>query len=373
MNNVLIVITKGEWGGAQVFVSTLAKTLHRQGHSVTVACGEGDYLRNTLAPEGISVVRFDHLKRTFNPLVNILFGWELRTYLKKHSFDVVHFNSSNALFGVIGARLMHDRPKIVFTVHGLSVVDPNYTGSSLLKTAFRFLFKTLLSLVDEPVFVNNANFEYAKKIGLFKHGTVIPNGIDTHALRFLTRIEARDILAKRIDRDLANNYVIGSIGRLAYPKNYEFLIETFPDILDKIPNAIAIIIGEGPERSKYERMIKARKLSDRIFFIGELPDASQYIKAFDLFTLLSQYEGMSMTLIEAMFAEVPILASAVGGTPELLDNGAWTYALDDAKEFIMKLEAIHTEKKLIYTDAQKNHRSQFEGETMVKNYLKVYG
>src|SRR3989339_243968 len=62
--NILLIITKGEIGGAQVFVSTLAKILHAQGHKVTVACGEGDYLRDTLAPEGISIVRFNSLRRT---------------------------------------------------------------------------------------------------------------------------------------------------------------------------------------------------------------------------------------------------------------------------------------------------------------------
>jgi len=86
--NILIVITKGEVGGAQIFVSTLAKNLHRQGHKVTVAYGEGDYLRDTLAPEGIALVRFHWLRRTTNLLSNIRFGRELRAYLAtRHPFQ----------------------------------------------------------------------------------------------------------------------------------------------------------------------------------------------------------------------------------------------------------------------------------------------
>lgn len=370
--NILLVITKGEIGGAQIFITTLAKILHGKGHTVTVACGEGDYLRDTLAPKGISIVRFHSLRRTKNPLTNLLFGWELRMFLSRRSFDVVHFNSSNALFGAIGARLLRSRPKIVFTLHGLSIVDPNFAASKIAKRLYRLLFKLLLSLIDEPVFVSRANFEYAKKIGLLKKGTVIPNGIAANTLRFLSRDEARGSLSALTKTDIANRFIIGSIGRLAYPKNYEFLIDTLPDILRKIPDAIVIVIGEGPKRETYERMIARRKLSGKIFLVGELPDAYRYIKAFDLFALPSEYEGMSMTLIEAMFAEVPILASRVGGTPELLDDPQQTYELDDAEDFTAKVEAIRSRKNGGYTEAQKSHRSRFEGEAMAERYLKVY-
>ncbi|OGM93288.1 hypothetical protein A2372_02730 [Candidatus Wolfebacteria bacterium RIFOXYB1_FULL_54_12] len=371
--NILLIITKGEIGGAQVFVSTLAKILHAQGHKVTVACGEGDYLRDTLAPEGISIVRFNSLRRTKNPFTNLFFGWELRTFIAQHSFDVIHFNSSNALFGVIGARLLRHRPKIVFTLHGLSIVDPNFSASKIMKRLYRLLFKFLLSLVDESVFVSKENLEYATRVGLLAKGTVIHNGIAANALRFLSRDEARTSLSALTKTNLSNSFIIGSIGRLAYPKNYEFLIDTLPDILRDIPDAIVLVIGEGPEREKYERMIGLRKLSSSVFFVGELVDAYQYIKAFDLFTLPSEYEGMSITLIEAMFAEVPILASRVGGTPELLDDPKQTYALDDAEDFIAKVKTIHSQKNPLYSETQKTHRAQFEGEAMVRQYEKIYG
>lgn len=355
-----------------MFVSTLAKNLHRQGHEVTVAYGEGDYLRDTLAPEGISLVRFHWLHRTNDPIANLKFGWELRKFLTAHSFDVIHFNSSNALFGVIGARLMRKRPTIVFTLHGLSVVDPNYKASNTVKRFYRMLFKFLLSLVDRSVFVSKANFEYAKKIGLLKKGTMIFNGVDTEAMQFLSQADARAALSQRTGVDLSDRYIIGSVGRLAYPKNYEFLIDTFPKILKEIPNAVVVIIGDGPKRDTYEQMIEQKKLTGNVFLVGEIPDAYRYIEAFDVFTLPSEYEGMSMTLIEAMFAEVPILASHVGGAPELLNDPTQTYKLNNGEEFIEKLKAIHSQKEFAYTEAQKNHRSQFEGKAMAEHYLKQY-
>ncbi len=372
MKNILIIITKGEWGGAQVFVSTLAKKLHARGYAVTVACGEGDYLHGALTPLGIPVVRFQWLKRTKNPLANLLFGWELKTFLETHRFDVVHFNSSNALFGALEARAMRHRPKLVFTIHGLSIVDPNYQAPKPIKWFYFLLFKFLLSLVDEKVFVSNANFEYAKKIGLVKNGSVIHNGIDTDTLRFLPRDEARAALSKTIQMDISNRYLIGSIGRLAYPKNYEFLINMFPKILKEIPNATAIIISKGPKWEEYKRLIEKNNLTGNIFLPGEIPDARQLIKAFDLFVLPSEYEGISMTLIEAMFAEVPILASAVGGTPELLNDPTQTYILNDAEDFIDKLKATRSKNEPSYSETQKAHRAQFDGAIMTERYLKIY-
>lgn len=371
--NILIVITKGEVGGAQMFVSTLAKNLHRQGHTVTVAYGEGNYLRDTLTPEGIALIHFPSLKRTVNPFTNLRFGWELRKLLATHRFDVVHFNSSNALMGVLGARLLRPRPKLVFTIHGLSVIDPNYAALKPIKWVFKLLFSLLLRLIDAPVFVSKTNLEYATQIGLVKSGTVIPNGVDTEGMRFLPRKEARGFLEEGLRLDLRSAYIIGSIGRLAYPKNYEFLIQTFPRIMQEIPDAIAIIIGEGPERRTYERLIAKKGLGEKIFLLGNIPDAYRYIKAFDLFVLPSEYEGMSMTLIEAMFAEVPILASHVGGTPELLGDPTQTHALNNRADFMAKLKTLTAKKSPAYTKEKRVYRSRFEGKAMTEAYIKIYG
>ncbi len=372
MKKILIVVTKGEMGGAQVFVSTLAQALHRQGHHVTIAVGEGEYLKGTLKKVGIPVLEFKRLRRTKNPLSNILFTFEMRTFLNLNQFDVVHFNSSNALFGAIGAHFAYPRPKTVFTVHGLSLLDEHYKASKLVKNAYAYIFGFLLRFIDETVFVSRTNFEYAKRIGLVQDGTVIYNGIDTEHLHFLAKGPARAFLENLSQADMEGKYIIGSIGRLAYPKNYEFLIEIFPKVIKEIPNAIAVIIGEGPERKKYERLIERSGLQNNVYLVGEMTDAYRYIKAFDLFVLPSEYEGMSMTLIEAMFAEVPILASRVGGTPELLENPR-TYILNDKEDFLSKLRVLGEQKEHAYSEIQRLHRSQFDGNKMATQYEKIYG
>jgi glycosyltransferase involved in cell wall biosynthesis len=356
----LIVITHGNVGGATNFVFWLAKGLKEKGGEVKVGFGEGEYLKEKLEKEKIDFVNFKWLKRTHNPLSNLFFIFEIKKFLDKEKFDVCHFNSTNALFGAIGAKISKSKPKTVFTIHGLSILDPSYKKNLWLKPIYWLIFKFLLSFVDVPVFVSNKNLEDAKKLKLVKDGVVIYNGILEP--EFLEREIARKFFEEKIKFDLKNKFLIGSIGRLDYSKNYEFLIKVFSEILKIKPEAIAIIVGEGPERKKLESLIEKANLTEKIFLIGELKDASKYLKAFDLFVLPSRYEGLSITLIEALFAQIPILASDVGGNKELIgENGVFKF--ENQEEFLTKF------KNLIHSSVFKD---SFKIEKMIDQYLQIY-
>ena len=124
--NILLVITKGDVGGAQVVVYNMARALKEKGHIVTVGMGEGEFLKNKLEEINIPVHIFKNLKRTNNPFKNIKFIFEIKKYLDKNQFDIVHFNSSNSLFGAIGAKISKNKIKTIFTFHGLSILDSRY-------------------------------------------------------------------------------------------------------------------------------------------------------------------------------------------------------------------------------------------------------
>jgi len=355
---ILIVITHGKIGGATNFVFWLAKGLKEKGIEVKVGFGEGEYLKEKLEKEKIEFVNFKWLKRTHNPLSNLFFIFEIKKFLDKEKFDACHFNSTNALFGAIGAKLSKSKPKTIFTFHGLSILDRNYKKQIYLKPLYWLIFKFLLKFVDLPVFVCKENFEQAKKIKLIKNGIVIYNGIPE--AEFLEREVARKFFEEKIKVDLKEKFLIGSIGRLDYSKNYEFLIEVFPEILKIKPNAICLIIGEGKERKKYEKLIERFGLKEKIFLIGEIENASKYLKGFDLFVLPSRYEGLSITLIEALFSQIPILASDVGGNKEIVGENNVFCSKED---FLKKIENLTLPKR---------ETEIFKIEKIVKNYLKAY-
>ncbi|MBU1991466.1 glycosyltransferase [Patescibacteria group bacterium] len=121
---IFLVITAGDLGGAQNFLINLAVGLKTQGHQVTVGLGSGQYLEKKLVANEVSYQKFSYLKRTNNPFNNLLFIWQFKKFLDCQQFDVIHFNSSNALLGVISNYWSKNKTRSVFTVHGLSILDP---------------------------------------------------------------------------------------------------------------------------------------------------------------------------------------------------------------------------------------------------------
>jgi len=358
---VLITITHGNIGGATNFVFWLAKGLRKKGINVKVGFGEGNYLKEKLEKENIDYINFKWLKRTRNPLFNIFFISEIKKFLNQEKFDIVHFNSTNALLGAIGAKLSKSKPKTIFTFHGLSILDKNYKKQFYLKPIYWLIFKFLITFIDTPVFICRDNLKQAQKMKLIKNGAVIYNGIPKP--NFFSKEQAKKFFEEKTGINLENKFLIGSIGRLDYQKNYEFLIQIFPDILKIKPDAILIIIGEGPKRKNYEQLIKKLNLKEKIFLLGEIKNASQYLKGFDLFILPSRYEGLSITLIEALFAQIPILATNVGGNKEILplEN---LYQLNNKIDFLNKFQNIKT---ISQTNLEK-----FQLATMVQNYLDLF-
>ena len=365
---ILIIITRGDIGGAQTFVLNLAYGLKEKGEEVTVACGEGGFLKNELEKLQIPFHNFKWLKRTKNPLANLFFIFELKNFLNKNKFDIVHFNSSNTLFGALGAKLSKNKPKTFFTVHGLSIIDPNYEIKPILRKIYSLFFNFFFIFVNKVIFVSYDNLEIAKKIQLTKmnRNTVIHYGLDEQRLNFLPKNTAQKIFEEKIKISLADKFIIGSIGRLAYQKNYEFLINIFPRILAIKPDAILIIIGEGPERKQYEVLIERLNLKNKIFLIGAIKNASKYLNGLDLFVLPSRYEGLPLTLLETLFTNILILVSDVGGNKEIVEPDS-LYELDNEEDFLNKFKK-NINKKINSTIK----KDKFYLGKMTDSYLKIF-
>jgi len=363
---ILIAITHGKIGGATNVVYELAKELHRRGIKVTVGMSGGEYLAEKLAAAGIPMHRFDHLERSHNPFAMVSFVNEVRRYVARESFDAVIFNSSNTLPGALGAKLASKKVRTIFTVHGLSMLSENYRASPSLKWAYRQFFKFFLHFIDVPVFVSENDLREARRIGLTRNGAMIHNGIAPSSLHFIPRDEARRKISAMVGRDLEHDFVIGSIGRLSYEKNYDFVIRAFPKIVEENHDARLVLIGDGPEREKYRALITALHLEENVFLAGETTDASQYLKAFDLFVLPSRYEGLPMTLIECTFAGIPIVAADVGGIKEIAPPAS-RYPFNDEEKFLRALEHAFEDPHAFIPG--KETSEHFTAEAMAGRYL----
>lgn len=356
----LIIVTKSELGGAQQFVLNLASGLAKTGEELVVAGGPGEYLPEELTHRQIPFHRLQKLERSRNPFKMLGFVRELRAYVEAEKFTVVHLNSSNALAGVWSLYRLKNRPRIIFTVHGLSLLDGGHKLWRPIKLGYRFFFKQAFKKIDKIVFVSQLNLDYAKDSGLLEgiedKAALIHNGLDFPDNYLLSREEARSAL--NLD---PQTYIYGSIGRLAYPKNYEFLINNHKNVLALHPQAQLVIIGEGPERGKYENLINLYNLEKEVKLIGERKEASRYLKAFDLFVLPSIFEGLSLSLIEAHQAGITTIASRVGGNEEIIGPEA-CFILGDKDDYL----------RLVKLNLDSKQKVDFSGRRMVKKYLNIY-
>ncbi len=369
---ILHVITKSDLGGAQVFVLNLARAFKDGGHTIKVAAGDGDYLFNELEKIGIEYFYLNSLKRDFSFLNAIKFVFELRKLLKKEKFDIVHLNSSNTLIGAFTKYLINSNPKYVFTFHGLSFIDSNFKTNVWLKALSHYYFKIFLASVDKTVFECKLNHDEILKRNIVKKGNIIYNGIDVNYLNYLSKEKVREYFSSICNADLSNSFLIGSTGRLAYQKNYEFLIDSFFKAKQLISNAKLIIIGDGPLQKFHFSHIKKLGLERDVFLVGMQKDSFQYMKGFDVFTLTSRYEGVSISLIEAVFAEIAILATNVGGNPEVVGNDEkQLFNLNDQDDYLNKLLYIKGNRDKIVQHNSKL-KSFFTLENMVHNYEILY-
>lgn len=369
---ILLVITKADIGGAQVFVMNLAEMLAKNGYQVSVVAGSGDYLPAELKKRNIEFIYFDSLRRGYSVLSSILFISDLCKLLKKSKFDIVHLNSTNTLIGVLTSFFVKTSPKFVFTMHGLSFLDINYRMNFLFKFFTKLYFRLFLKFSDETVFVSEMNFKESISEGLIKSGCVIKNGLPENDMAFFSRQESRNFFSDRFNQDISDSLILGSVGRLAYQKNYEFLINNFHLIKEKFPNLKILIVGDGPYQQNFLKEIKLKHLDNDLLFSGAIQNSYKLIKAFDVYTLPSRYEGLSISLIEAIFAEIPILASDVGGNKEVVSGDhRQLFELNNIDDFLNKLGYLLKQKEKIVEHNAKL-KEGFSLQKMSEKYQQLY-
>lgn len=369
---ILLVITKSEIGGAQVFLLNLAKMLKEHGHYVEVVGGEGEYLKEELTNLNIKFHFIKSLKRNVSVINHLTFSFDLYKLLSKNHYDIIHLNSSNTLMGIFAIKFLRYKPKTVFTFHGLSLVDKDSGANKYLKLFAFLYFKYFLKYVDTTVFVSSINHKEALKDKIVNKGVVIYNGLNLGTDDFFEKSESRKYFSQKTGYDFSTSFILGSTGRLAYQKNYEFLIDNFKFIKEAIPKVKLILIGEGPNRELFAQKIKEYELEKDIFLVGAIKESYKYIKAFDVFVLPSRYEGLSISIIEALFAEIPILASDVGGNSEIIGTEAnQLFKLNDIDDFLSKLKWIRNKTQIV-VEINRSMKIKFDCAEMVKQYEDVY-
>ncbi len=369
---IIFVVTKGVWGGAQKYVFDLATNLPREQYDVAVLHGEGEVLPEKLKVSGIPTDRIEGLGRDVDFFKDIDTFLTLLRIFRKNKPDIVHLNSSKiGGLGALAGRLTGVK-KIVFTVHGFAF---NEHRSWFQKKIILFLSWLSIIFSTHVIFISEMEMKQAVKWpGIAKKATLIYNGIQTP--EFLPREEAQRELARILNQPpemWTNVTVIGSIGELTKNKGYEYALPA----VQNIPDSIYVIIGTGYDKQQLEITSLTKDAKEKIFFTGFVPNASRFLLAFDIFLLPSLKEGLPYVLLEAGLASCAVVATRVGGIPEIIahnTNGILVNPKSTGEIGNTLATLIHNPdlRKTLGVNLEQTIQSKFSLETMVQKTAELY-
>ena len=298
---VLYVIWSLGLGGAEQVVMALAKGLDRTKFTPLVAClNEAGPFSEFLQKEGVRVISLGK-KGKFDLSVIP----KLIRIMKKYQIQIVHAHLfGGSLWGRIAAKLAG--------VQGIVTTEHSYAGKS--KSAL-WIDRVLAGITDRIIVVSEEiKHFYAQKLNINPDKLqVIYNGVALSLFNGTNQDGFRKELGVGKETPL-----LGMIGRLTPVKAHEVLFEAIVHLQERFPSLVALIIGEGERRQELEKLCRERGVEQNVRFLGLRKDIHRLLSYLDISVLSSDSEGFSMTLLEAMAAGLPVVATAVGGTAELV-------------------------------------------------------
>jgi glycosyltransferase involved in cell wall biosynthesis len=297
----LIVVTLAETGGAQTYVASLLPALVEEFDVVVAAHGPGPLLE-AAQRAGARAVALEHVRRPLSPWRDLRGLLELVALFRRERPDILHANSSKA--GVLGrlAAALSGVPIRIFTVHGWAFSAHTGIASELYKRAERVMRP--LTTVTICVAESERAAGLATRACDPERTIVIRNGVDTDG-------------AVPTRGDGAEPTVV-AVGRLQRPKDPLTLARAFGRVRASFS---AVIVGEGPDRPRLEAEIRRLGLDEAVVLAGDRSDVADMLAGADIFVLSSTSEGLPLSILEAMAAALPVVASSVGGVPEAVEDG----------------------------------------------------
>jgi len=360
---ILFILTKSVWGGAQKYVFDIATSLPKDQFEPIVAGGGKGIMAEKIISAGLPYLEIKSFQRDISFWKEIISFFEILKILFKTKPDIVHVSSSKA-GGVAGlANFIYSAAKkmtkpflllghkgesyekasssslpiAIFTVHGWAFLESRPRWQIwLIKLASKItcLFYDNIICVSR----NDYNSAIENKIAPARKLTVIHNGINPADYNFQERTE--------------KEFTVGAIGEATKNKGHKYLIEAsknFPDI--------------------------------KLNIISNMPNASKYLKNFDIFVLPSLKEGLPYVVLEAGLAGLPVIASSIGGIPEIIENGKEGLLVPPAnpEELAVAIKKLIEDKTLrenLAKSLNEKIKKEFSLEKMLKEtisqYLKLY-
>lgn len=292
--------------------------MDRTAYEVELACAPGGKLIDLIRGEGMKVRLFKNLVQPLHPLKDLLGLIDLTRFLRKQRYHIVHTHNSKAGFiGRLAARWA-GVPIIVHTVHGFAFHDREPAWRQIL---FRNLERLASRWCDKMVFISQPLIDWALRERIARKEKIqkIYSGIELDHFEPVPDGEKKALKEAWGIREEAP--VVGIVSKLWEGKGHTILIHAFEGLKREIPEAVLVIAGEGYLRDELSDLVDRLGLKGSVLFTGFQMDVRRIIATFDVAVLPSFFEGMGRVLLEAMAMGKPVVASSVGGIPDLVHHG----------------------------------------------------
>jgi glycosyltransferase involved in cell wall biosynthesis len=369
---VILAVTKSNFGGAQRYVFDIANNLPKDKFDVLVLCGGSGLLVEKLNKINIRTISLSYMQR------DISFGSEIRALFdlikifQKEKPNIVHLNSPKmGGLGALAVRIVslisklkaeNLKLKSIYTVHGWTFNEERPLWQNILIRIFSWL---TVIFSHHIITISKKDTDQARLFP-FSAGKInyIPLGIS--AINFLSKEDSRkEIMVKLPWINNNDQYWLVSIAELHPNKNLLPTIEAVAEFNKQSAKKILyLIFGEGEQRKKLEQNIKFLKSENEIFLLGFQQNAPELLKAFDAFILASKKEGLPYVILEAGLAELLVIASNVGGIPDIIKN-------KESGILLEKPDKLSVQKALREIDNPANNKISSNLNTTIKQKLTI--
>lgn len=350
---IMQVVPSFDFGGAETMCESLIYALKKRGYSIFAV---SLYTNKTPITERLERHGVEMFYLDKQPGLDISMVSKLVHIMRCKQPDIVHTHLDVIKYAVLAAKITKIKG-CIHTIHNVA----NKEASGMAMRVNKFFYKHKWSVpVALSELVRESIIQYyqmdKEKI------PVILNGVDLSKCK-----------PKR-NYSVDGNFKILHIGRFSEQKNHRGLIEAFYAFHTQYPNSELWLIGDGIMKNEIEEYVKNKQISGSVKFLGLQNDVHGYLHDADIFTLPSYYEGIPMTLIEAMGSGLPIVATAVGGVPDMLNEVSAILVPVDSNIIAEALKNYYLNEQL-----RENHglaalelSKCFSVETMADQYISVY-
>lgn len=295
----------------------LALEAKARGHTVCVASGTQGELIERLTDAGVPTVRIPGLARDIRLGADVRALLGLISLIRQMHPDVVHTNSSKAGFIAAIAGRLAGVPRVMFTAHGWAWNELRPTWQ---KVFFKALHFATVFVSHTTIAVSEAIRTQASWMPLVqKKVRVIHLGVSP--LSLLPRSEARARIEEQVGSSLpASAFWIGSLAELHPTKGLDVLIRAFALYAEKNTDAVLVCMGGGEDQGRLTALAHMLHVEHRVFFTGHIRNGAALLGALDIFVLPSHSEALGYVLLEAGQSSVAVVASNVGGIPEIIED-----------------------------------------------------